>query len=99
MSVPLQPPARRPPRCPLQRRWAVTPRGQPKLTRLRFVMEMLAGSFGSEVRCGGALCPALPVPFHVPLQGSQPSLAKPPPSPSPWLPDEKCTSRCKMSPF
>lgn len=60
MSVPLHPPARRPPRCPLQRRWAVTPRGQPKLTRLRFVMEMLAGSFGSEVRCGGGplSCPA-----------------------------------------
>lgn len=33
VSGPLQPPARRPPRCPLQRRWAVTPRGQPKLTR------------------------------------------------------------------
>lgn len=30
-------------------------------------MEMVTGSFGSEVRCG-ALCPALPAPFHLPLQ-------------------------------
>ena len=32
-------------------------------------MEMVAGSFGSEVRCG-ALCPALPAPFHLPLQAA-----------------------------
>lgn len=32
-------------------------------------MEMVAGSFGSEVRCR-ALCPALPAPFHLPLQAA-----------------------------